>query len=75
MQAQMNVTDCGTSASSQTVTGATRQFFVTANEVLWNYGPTGVDQITGNSLETDAYADLNLNVLIFNLIEELFFSY
>ena len=41
--------DCGASVAAPTIKN-TREYFIQAEEGLWNYGPTGVNGIDGTSL-------------------------
>ncbi|MGB9002704.1 MAG: multicopper oxidase domain-containing protein [Nitrosotalea sp.] len=38
--------------------GVTRTYYIAANEVKWNYAPSGMNMITGKPLATDPYAAL-----------------
>lgn len=52
MYALYNVTKCaGKSDYVPTVSGGkTRRYYIAANEVPWNYGPTGMNNMDGQSL-------------------------
>ena len=52
MYALFNVTKCdGRSGHVPAVSGGkTRTYYIAANEVLWNYGPTGMNNMNGESL-------------------------
>lgn len=51
MSALFYVTDCGKGVELPSVAGGeTRTYFTAADEVIWNYGPTGENNIDGASL-------------------------
>jgi len=51
MSALFNVTDCGKGVEVPSVSGGeTRIYYIAADEVLWNYGPTGENNVDGASL-------------------------
>lgn len=52
MYALFNVTKCdGKPSHVPTVSGGkTRTYFIAANEVVWDYGPTGMNNMEGQKL-------------------------
>lgn len=51
MSALFDVTDCGKGVALPTVSGGeTRNYYIAADEVIWDYGPTGDNNIDGKSL-------------------------
>ena len=51
MYTLFNVTKCAREAEmSMPSGGTTRRYFIAAEETLWNYGPSGLNKITGESL-------------------------
>ena len=51
MSALFDVTDCGKGVELPSVAGGeTRIYYIAADEVIWNYGPTGENHIDGASL-------------------------
>ena len=52
MYALFNVTKCDSKTGHvPTVSGGkTRTYYIAANEVQWNYGPSGMNNMTGQSL-------------------------
>ena len=41
---------CGCAAQAQTG-GKVRTYYIAADEVAWNYAPTGIDQMTGKQFD------------------------
>jgi len=35
---------------SESLTGNVREYFIAAEEILWNYGPSGKNGVTGKNL-------------------------
>ena len=57
MLAYFKVNTCGTSAKLPELDvrgGKLRKYFIAAEEVLWDYGPSGVNNMTGGSLTEPA---------------------
>lgn len=51
MYALFNVTKCARDAATPTASGGrTRKYFIAAEEKMWNYGPSGVNQMNGEQL-------------------------
>nr|XP_020013931.1 ceruloplasmin [Castor canadensis] len=51
LQAFFQVRDCGKSSSEGNVQGAqVRHFYIAAEEVIWNYAPSGIDVFTRENL-------------------------
>lgn len=51
MYALFNVTKCDRDVDIPIASGGrTRRYFIAAEEKMWNYGPSGVNQITGDDL-------------------------
>ena len=51
MYTLFNVTKCAREAEmSMPSGGTTRRYFIAAEETLWNYGPSGLNKITGKPL-------------------------
>ena len=51
MSALFNVTECGKVVDLPSVDGGeTRKYYIAADEVIWNYGPTGENNVDGASL-------------------------
>ncbi|KAL9983729.1 hypothetical protein ACROYT_G005948 [Oculina patagonica] len=51
MSALFDVTDCGNGAALPSVSGEkTRIYYIAADEVIWDYGPSGDNNIDGGSL-------------------------
>ena len=64
MYALFNVTKCdGKSGHVPAVSGGkTRTYYIAANEMLWNYGPTGMNDMDGESLtKADRYKTILLS--------------
>lgn len=74
MSALFNVTDCGKSVDLPSVDGGeTRIYCIAADEVIWNYGPSGENNIDGASLTwPKRYINHDLNVSAFPLIFFIF---
>jgi hypothetical protein len=48
MYALFNVSKCdGKSAASYSLSGKTRTYYIAAEEVVWDYGPTGMNNFKG----------------------------
>lgn len=53
MQAIYEVKNCTkTSKSPVRVSSTVRHYYIAAEEIIWNYGPTSVNQFTGQKLDT-----------------------
>ena len=51
MSALFNVDKCGRNVTMPTVSGnKTKMYYIAVDEVIWNYGPSGVNNIDGRSL-------------------------
>ncbi|XP_067851102.1 ceruloplasmin [Heptranchias perlo] len=50
MQALFKVVDYGKEPKKITSSGRERRYYIAAEEVIWDYGPTGVDQFTAKPL-------------------------
>ena len=51
MYALLNVTKCaGDVAPPVASGGTTRKYFIAAEEMMWNYGPSGVNKMNGDQL-------------------------
>lgn len=51
MYALFNVTKCARDAATPIASGGrTRKYLIAAEEILWNYGPSGVNKFTGDQL-------------------------
>ena len=51
MSALFNVTNCGKGVTSPSVSGGkTRNYYIAADEMVWDYGPSGDNNIDGSSL-------------------------
>lgn len=63
MSALFNVTDCGKAVDLPSVDGGeTRVYYIAVEEVIWNYGPTGENNIDGASLtRPNRYINHNLS--------------
>lgn len=65
MSAFFNVQKC--SGQSETTAppleGKTRQYFIAAEETLWNYAPSGLDQFNGGTLTSEDRYALSFNSL------------
>lgn len=59
MQALYKVNECYKSSNNYLPTGKTREYFIAAEDILWNYGPSGIDNDTGKSLtEPGSYSEI-----------------
>ncbi|KAL1022868.1 hypothetical protein UPYG_G00033520 [Umbra pygmaea] len=54
MQALFEVKKCFPNVHKPRPTGEVRQYFIAAEEVLWDYGPSQVNHGTGKALNTDS---------------------
>uniref|UniRef100_UPI00398F15E9 ceruloplasmin isoform X2 n=1 Tax=Pristiophorus japonicus TaxID=55135 RepID=UPI00398F15E9 len=52
MQALFEVVDYEKNAKKAKSKGNERRYYIAADEIIWNYGPSGVDQFTGKPLES-----------------------
>lgn len=50
LQAFFQVKDCKKSSHEPPVQGEVRQYYIAAEEILWNYAPSGTDTITNQNL-------------------------
>ena len=51
MSALFNVSDCEKSVAMPTVDGSkVKTYFIAVDEVLWDYGPSGLNNIDGKPL-------------------------
>lgn len=53
MQALFKVEDCKKPTSSHSESTKIRQYFLAAEEIIWNYGPSAVNNFTGQELIVD----------------------
>lgn len=53
MQALFKVKDCRKSTTDHNESTKIRQYFIAAEEVIWNYGPSAVNHFTGQELIAD----------------------
>ena len=54
MSAFFNVTNCpGKSVSDKALDGKKREYFIAAEEVIWDYAPTGLDNFNGGNLTSE----------------------
>ena len=55
MSALYNVTNCaGTNVpNDKPLDGKTREYFIAAEEVIWDYAPTGLDNFNGGNLTSE----------------------
>ena len=52
MQALYHVNNCGWKVSAEPVGGGKqREYFIAAQEVIWNYGPGGINKFNGQPLD------------------------
>ncbi|XP_059711943.1 ceruloplasmin isoform X5 [Haemorhous mexicanus] len=54
MQALFKVEDCKKSTPSHSESTKIRQYFLAAEEIIWNYGPSAVNHFTGQELIVDS---------------------
>lgn len=45
-----NVKACGQSITEHSLDGQERRYFIAAERILWDYGPSGIDKFTGQPL-------------------------
>ncbi|XP_062998189.1 hephaestin [Elgaria multicarinata webbii] len=58
MEALYTVKNCSYQNPELALQGKLRQYYIAAKEVQWNYGPSGLDQSTGKSLqEQNSFAE------------------
>lgn len=53
MQALFNVKDCRKYTTDHNESTKIRQYFIAAEEIIWNYGPSAINHFTGQELITD----------------------
>lgn len=53
MQALFKVEDCKKSTPGHSENTKIRQYFLAAEEIIWNYGPSAVNHFTGQELTVD----------------------
>lgn len=53
MQALFTVKDCRKYTTDQNESAKIRQYFIAAEEIIWNYGPSAMNHFTGQELITD----------------------
>ncbi|XP_019388111.1 PREDICTED: ceruloplasmin [Crocodylus porosus] len=53
MQAIFEVKDCKKPTSDQNESTNIRHYYIAAEEIIWNYGPTAINHFTGQELATD----------------------
>uniref|UniRef100_A0A674HV32 Ceruloplasmin n=1 Tax=Terrapene triunguis TaxID=2587831 RepID=A0A674HV32_9SAUR len=51
MEAIYEVRQCSQKTPESSMNGTVRKYYIAAKEVQWNYGPSGLDQSTGKSLQ------------------------
>uniref|UniRef100_A0A8C0H0S2 Ceruloplasmin n=1 Tax=Chelonoidis abingdonii TaxID=106734 RepID=A0A8C0H0S2_CHEAB len=51
MEAVYEVRQCSQNTPESSMNGTVRKYYIAAKEVQWNYGPSGLDQSTGKSLQ------------------------
>ncbi|XP_051482285.1 ceruloplasmin [Apus apus] len=54
MQALYEVKDCGKSTTNHNERTKIREYFIAAEEIIWNYGPSAVNNFTGQELISDS---------------------
>ncbi|NXF48334.1 CERU protein, partial [Oceanites oceanicus] len=54
MQALFVVKDCRKSTTDHSESTKIRQYFIAAEEIIWNYGPSAMNHFTGQELITDS---------------------
>ncbi|NXY47037.1 CERU protein, partial [Ceuthmochares aereus] len=54
MQALFKVEDCRKSTTDPSECTKIRQYFIAAEEIIWNYGPSATNRFTGEELVTDS---------------------
>uniref|UniRef100_A0AAR2II85 Hephaestin n=1 Tax=Pygocentrus nattereri TaxID=42514 RepID=A0AAR2II85_PYGNA len=57
MQAIFEIKKCFPNVHKPRPFGEVRQYYIAAEEVIWDYGPTQINQYTGIKLEDDSMAD------------------
>lgn len=50
MQAFFDVTTCGKTQPKETLNGITRKYYIAAEEVEWDYAPSGLNKYDGGTL-------------------------
>ncbi|XP_038599910.1 ceruloplasmin-like [Tachyglossus aculeatus] len=50
MQAFFQVEDCKKPPTDNVTGKSVRRYYIAAEEIIWNYGPTGIDHFTGKNL-------------------------
>ncbi|XP_035190299.1 ceruloplasmin isoform X1 [Oxyura jamaicensis] len=58
MQALFTVKDCRKSTTDQNESTKIRQYFIAAEEIIWNYGPSAINHFTGQELITDSESQI-----------------
>ncbi|XP_043913130.1 hephaestin [Protopterus annectens] len=59
MLALYKVNECYKSSNNYQLNGKKREYFIAAEDILWNYGPSGTDNDSGKSLtEPDSYSEI-----------------
>lgn len=53
MQALFEVKDCRKSTRDHNESAKIRQYFIAAEEIIWNYGPSAMNHFTGRELIAD----------------------
>lgn len=53
MQAIFEVKDCKKPTIDQNESTNTRHYYIAAEEIIWNYGPTAINNFSGQELVTD----------------------
>uniref|UniRef100_A0A8B9TIG6 ferroxidase n=1 Tax=Anas platyrhynchos TaxID=8839 RepID=A0A8B9TIG6_ANAPL len=58
MQALFTVKDCRKYTTDQNESAKIRQYFIAAEEIIWNYGPSAMNHFTGQELITDSESQI-----------------
>lgn len=69
MQAFYKVNSCDSEAGSTAMDGVVRNYYLAAEKVLWNYGPSGKDLINKKSLTEANRWEENLHTAASSLID------
>ena len=65
MSALFNVTNCEKNfPKSDPLSGKTRKYFIAAEEVIWDYAPSGLDNFNGGNLTSEDWCVFELLVRI-----------
>ncbi|XP_077990958.1 hephaestin-like protein [Glandiceps talaboti] len=58
MLALLDVEDCGSTPTEPIRTGTTRQYYIQAEEMYWDYAPSGEDKFFGGTLDDQTSVDI-----------------